>query len=591
MTITANFFEEAGKVGREPTTQIDVTLDFCDLINGTAPCTASPAAGGECFNTYATCQDPANFGNDSKTYSFVSEKARPEPGDGVTPLYPVIETLKVAPTKITPSKGLGQIASATATLKDFTNSDIGLDKYVDTRAYIATDQGTYFGKLLARNPYWEGRPMAVKFRYGQESASQAFIIDRFERSAKGGKVSLVGKDPLKLTSGLKSQCPAANDGVTSSAIVGASTTWTVSAAHADQYPTAASYYRLENEIIKASRSGTTFTIVTRGTWSTTAADHATGTTIQLCAAWEAVDLDDIIYDLLVNYAGIPSGYIPTADWQAEFDQWLSDFTLDNIVSEPAAVEDLLDQILIETGTNIWWDGFDEEIKFKADVPVLPTDPNYPPVALNDRQNIIRDSLEYKIDTKQRVSQFWFYANRRSYIEDEEKGSNYQDLVIRADVTGEGALAYGSKTIRKIFCRWITDSHAGQTASRYLARFRHSPAVVTFELDPQDFDLRTGQHFVLQSQAMQLPTGGNATVEFDCVSVDYDFQAQKLKVEGLQFRYQTGDDGGGGASRAAIVAATGANDYTSATTLEKTRAYVCDTSTLKLSNGDDPYTVI
>jgi hypothetical protein len=469
-------------------------------------------------------------------------------------------------------------------MDDFTDGDIDTDLYLATRNYIATDQGSYFGKLLARNPYWEGRPLTALFRYGAESASQKYIIDRFERDSKGGKVSLIGKDPLKLTKGLKAQCPAANDGVLSAAITGTPATFTMTTDDAAQYPTAASYYRIDDEIIKATRSSGTFTIVTRGTWGTTSANHDSGAQVQLCAAWEAVDLDDLIYDLLVNYAAIDAACIPTVDWAAEFSEWLAGYVITNIISEPTAVSTLLDQILVETGINIWWDGFDEEIKLKADAPVLPTSPAYPPMALNDRQNIIRDSLKVKIDTGQRVSQFWFYCNKRSYIGDSDKGSEFTDLVIRADVTGEGALAYGSKTIKKIYCKWITDSHAGQTASRYLARFRHSPAVVSFDLDPQDFSLKAGDHFVLQSADMQLPDGSAATTEFDCLSIDYDFSNQRVKVEGLQFRYAY-------AARAALMAATGANDYTSATTLELTRAYICDYTTLKMSNGDEPYTII
>jgi hypothetical protein len=590
MAISSGFFAAAGVVGRQPTIQADIELDHCTLTNGTAPCTAAPAAGLECYNTPYTCQDAANFDNDPKTYSFVSEKAKPEAVAG-TIRYPVIKSVNTAPSKITPGQGLGQVASVTIAMEDFTDGDIDTDPYLSGRNYIAKENGSFFGKLLARNPYWEGRPLTTYFRYGAESASQRFIVDRFERETKGGRVSLIGKDPLKLVDGIKAQCPAANDGVTTSAIVGASATWSMDATSADQYPTAASYYRIDDEIIKATRAAGVFTIVTRGTWETTAADHSSGAKVQLCAAWEAVDMDDVLTDLLTNYAAIDPAYIPAADWQAEFTQWLSDFVLTNIVVDPTPVGNLINQLMIESGCNTWWDPYAEEIKFKADVPVLPTDPDYPPIKLNDRQNIIKDSLSYKVDTKQRVSQFWLYTGRRSYIGKEEDPVNYEILTVRADVTGQGALAYGSKAIKRIFCRWITDSQAGQTASRYLARFRHSPAIVRFDLDPQDAGLKTGQHFVLQSSAMQDVTGAPSIVQFECTSIHYDFNAQKIRVEGLQFRFQQGDDGTGAASRSALVAATGANDYTSATTLELTRAYVCDTATLKMSNGDAAYTVI
>jgi len=55
---------------RIPVTVVELYLDDCAESFGVAPCTASAAAGGECYNTFSTCQDIANFNNVSKTYRF-----------------------------------------------------------------------------------------------------------------------------------------------------------------------------------------------------------------------------------------------------------------------------------------------------------------------------------------------------------------------------------------------------------------------------------------------------------------------------------------------------------------------------------------
>lgn len=47
--------------GREPVQILQMSLPRCANTFGVAPCAASAAIGGECFNTRATCQDPENY--------------------------------------------------------------------------------------------------------------------------------------------------------------------------------------------------------------------------------------------------------------------------------------------------------------------------------------------------------------------------------------------------------------------------------------------------------------------------------------------------------------------------------------------------
>ena len=55
---------------RIPITVIELYLDSCANTYGVAPCTASGAVGSECYNTFGTCQDTANYSNTTKTYRF-----------------------------------------------------------------------------------------------------------------------------------------------------------------------------------------------------------------------------------------------------------------------------------------------------------------------------------------------------------------------------------------------------------------------------------------------------------------------------------------------------------------------------------------
>ena len=158
---------ELVRVGREPVTVIEIDLDKCGNLYGGAllgtpdgTCTASLASGSECQNTRKTCQDSINFSNtDTLTLKF-SDRAI----EGTTH-FPCIDSTKLSPVAITPGQPFGKRASITIKLRDFPHHDRGIDPYVSTRTYTPKSQGTFFGKLLARNPYFQGRPLRLKTGY------------------------------------------------------------------------------------------------------------------------------------------------------------------------------------------------------------------------------------------------------------------------------------------------------------------------------------------------------------------------------------------------------------------------------------------
>ena len=59
-------------MGRQPFQYVEIDLDYCANTAGVAPCTASQTGDAKCFNTYATCNDTANFNLTTKTYRFCS---------------------------------------------------------------------------------------------------------------------------------------------------------------------------------------------------------------------------------------------------------------------------------------------------------------------------------------------------------------------------------------------------------------------------------------------------------------------------------------------------------------------------------------
>src|SRR5690606_20782366 len=141
-------------IGREPVQFVEIRLDKCALTFGTAPCTADIGVTGEtqCFNTFRTCGDPENYDNSEK---FVLRFARPQ---AMLPAgieaFPTLQSVSTSPTRIEPGKSLGRRASVSAVIADHPYHDRVLDPYFRTRDSAFSPQGTFWARLIARNPYY-----------------------------------------------------------------------------------------------------------------------------------------------------------------------------------------------------------------------------------------------------------------------------------------------------------------------------------------------------------------------------------------------------------------------------------------------------
>jgi len=226
---------ERVKVGRVPATLIEIDLDKCANTYGTSPCTASLSAGSECYNCRAHCQDPDNYVNtDILTHKFSDRDIQGEP------YIPCVKKSKLIPVTITPGQPFNRRASITITIQDFPHHDRGIDPYVNTRSYTPNEQGSYFGKLLARNPYYTGRPLRLMTGYIGDTFStgdfktQNFIIEKMNLSAKG-VVTIVAKDILKLADDERALCPFVSDGKLEAGITSGATSLTVTSGTEDDY--------------------------------------------------------------------------------------------------------------------------------------------------------------------------------------------------------------------------------------------------------------------------------------------------------------------------------------------------------------------
>jgi hypothetical protein len=182
--------------GREPFTYIELEQDFCTRTYGVAPCTAGTPTN-KCFNTLATCQDPANYQKGSRAIYF----CKPASNIPKTKTFiPSVASVSTAPTKINPtnidrnSSPLGQRAAATIVFDDHPHSDFQVDPYLADRNYNPLERGTFWSKWIARNPYYQNRPIKIYEEY-LDDPSQISIVGQ---SSIGGATTVT----LNLPSGM-----------------------------------------------------------------------------------------------------------------------------------------------------------------------------------------------------------------------------------------------------------------------------------------------------------------------------------------------------------------------------------------------------
>lgn len=584
----SDFDTEAAKFGRRPFVLVELDLDFCGNDYGVAPCTASRPAGLECFNGFLNCQDKDNYSKTTKTYTYSDILL---PGSGIPPL--VDSPPKTAPSEITPAKGLGARANATVKFKDVIDDDSATDPYVSTRGYIATDQGTYWGKFFARNGNYYGREMRIK--YGFLGASNeltnvetyTYLIDRFERDSLTGEVTLVGKDPLMKGDALKAKVPVVTTGKLASALSSSATSFSVGVGEGAEYALVGKL-SIDKEIIDYTRVGDVFTVVGgvagRGYAGSTAASHSSGATAQEVWWVESDRVDDVVEKLCLD-AEIPSAFLDTVNWEPEVTTWLGTYLLTAYITKPVEINKLLGELTQQCGFVLFSDDRDGAlIKLKAEVPLLQTELDAAPIYTD--ASLIKDSLRDKDETKLRISRVWIHHDLIDPTDtSRNKKSNFEVTTARVNANSDSANAYNQKQIKEMYSRWLrSDTAAALTCTRTLARFANPPKSIRFKLDASVQKLNLGDHFFLLSKDFQDEFGAANQIEFQCTALSYDHGSSVYIVKALQFRFAS--------LRQCIVAPNSTPVYTSASESDKgSYGFLCDEATGQMSNGDDAYHVV
>lgn len=572
--------------GREPIQIIEIDLGRCTRTFGVSPCTASAAAGGECYNTRATCRDPSNYAEEAQTYRFCQPRTNLPVGINMVPS--IDGEIARAPASITVGGGLGNRATINVTLNDHTWHDRDTDPYVDTRAYDPETTGTYWGKLLARVPYYEGRELRVLTGY----LDTPFSWDNFQTEKyditdivgpNNGKVTITAKDILTRTYGRKSKYPTPSTGELFSDITDASTsaTLTPSGIGDTEYP-ASGYLSIGREAIYFTRSGDALTL-TRAQWGTEAKEHKAGDTVQVCKYWQNVAIDDVLKELLTTGAGIPASYIPDGageNWDIEASRWLRSSLVYGILLKPEAVDKVISELCQQFLVDIWWSAVDQQILIKAVAPeFLGEELN----TVNDTQHIIMDSVKTKKDGKKRLSSVQVLYSKSDYSQNNDP-EEFAALFEAVDIESIGPTQYGTESIKTIASRWINGKNGALAlASRLLARYSETPIEIEFKTDIKDNGLfSTASRIYVNTRHIQGFSGENEQTAIQITKISESKIGGTLSISGIESSFS---------GRYGFIAPSGLSVYSSESDENKTKYGFISPSSGVFFDGEPAYKII
>jgi hypothetical protein len=499
-----------------PVEIVEIIQPLCSRTFGVSPCNAT---GDACWNTDRTCKFLSALDlSKSLTLRFVNDDVYEwqdnntnlltengntlvtESGDPFLIDYiyqpalaiPAMQNYQTAPTVLNVASGsrnkspLGYRAVSNVRIKDFPWNDIGTDPYVSTRAYDPDQIGSFWSKWLARNPYHIGYTLNIyEGLIGQPLSAMTqreYVIEKIDAGRNG--VSITAKDILRKITDTNLTAPYLSRGELASNITNVATAMTVAGATLSDYPTTG-YVRINSEVIQyAQRYETTggniyFNGLTRGLAGTTAAAQSQNDRVQRVIYYNATPFHEILYDLLVNWGGIPAKYINFADWATAKTTYRPDYNFTAWITDPDKIEELLAEVCLQAVSNLWWDERVQKILME------PVRPQPSPTILTDDDAIVAGSFSIEEKPEERASQTHVYYLQRTPIPSVTEKSNYSRVSVYIDVLKQ--VQYGGEPqIRELFCRFIsTQAIANSLAQTYLDRFSDVRKEITFDLSAKD----------------------------------------------------------------------------------------------------------
>lgn len=489
---------ERERNGARPAWIVEIDLDY--VTSSTA---VEDSDGKPCYNTPSTSGGFAPLTVGTLTRRYVSRTAPQWAGLNA---LACVESVRIEDEKITLGRTLSQFGKATITFRDFEDDDRGEDPFYSTRT-PTPGSAPYFQRLIKRNPYVQGREVRIWLGYltdGYEEANgewHTYYARGWSRTASG-QVTLDAVGPLRLIGLKDSVAPEPTGWKLDAAITETDTTATLALGSYDDAtdPTSGTL-RLGDELATFTRSGATLTLV-RGVQGTTAEAADEGDKLQICIVYTATRVEAILEDLLTTYGGVDASLIPTADWTAEADTWLSTYIIDETLSEPEKIIDYCNELAKQCGLALYWSPPDNEIKLLALRP--PVGDTITDLTDDD----ILAPLQRKQDLGRRISRTDVLFDKRSPVADVDKQASYKKRILGLSL-GAGEFEHNGEALEEILSRWFAEDDeelGARTAYTNSAQFRDGLVEYTVQVSKRHEAIRVGDVVRLTSKDITDDTG-------------------------------------------------------------------------------------
>ena len=410
-------------------------------------------------------------------------------------------------------------------------------------AFDPYTRGTFWGKFLARNPFYANYRARVRRGFMGDALEdmnvRSYIVDRIT-GPKNGRVSMAIKDLFSLIEARKAVAPVASQGELFAGISISDTTATLSPAGIGdlEYP-ASGHVAIQSEAIFFTRIADALTFLdgsppvsSRGSLNTEAEAHDAEDLVQLVLSFESELAHDIIYTLLTEYAEIPAANIDKDEWDILASAAGMDDLYTARIVEPTPVKDLIGELIEQAGCTVWHDPATDMIRFQ------PLRPQGGVKTVTDREWIVKGSLDLKRQDNKRVSRtaVYFAQDNPTLRLDDRK--NYRQRVITPDLEAESPTQYGVPAIKEIFSRWIpqfSSGLAGNVGARINALFRDPPHEASFRLfRDRDGQLQLAEPFNLLTFEGQDDTGAETPILMSPVQIAREENELAVKAQGVKF---------------------------------------------------------
>lgn len=481
-------------------------------------------ADGSCFGYSQTCSNSDSYDSTALKALVFSTHHLASGSNYFAGLN--FKSVRYQSTEIKPYESIGSRARLSGEIVDGKQNGYSVVQWPERRS----ESGTFFGKLMAMHPYFQGR----KIIYSEglrdsgsfaepEWIERSFIIDSVNFS--DDIFTFEALDPLILTEGKKAKMPIVSTAQLTSAINSGSASISFSNALTDYFGTSGTLIvKIDSELIQVTANGTaTMPILQRGYGNSEIKDHSINATVQNCILIENEHVIDLIVYALQTWTTVPTEYID--DYSAIVSEIPTKIISSWLISTPIDVVDFINY-MIKLGELIFY--FDEStnkivIKYTNQLSISP-------IYLDEYNQIDPKSIKKDFNTKEQYTRLT--AAWAPYDLSSTDDNNFQLVFtgINADMESHAKIGEVNEKKSEKYPMLTTSSAdyliAASAIDRVVSSAKEKPEFLECRLDAESIGDTQGASLTL-GEIVSISTKENQNASGDTIPILY----QLLKLSG------------------------------------------------------------